>query len=497
MVDSVTIVDKNGNGIIAEGISRLAINSTNKEYVLYTLNEKVENDLTKMYVGEIGQTVGSLGQISPEEWKIVSDTLRTISHGEPVNGVEFKAVSGLTFNIGDPKKLAIKADVKQRFKDTQLTATLAVNQGANPNVSAMPGESSFFNAGAIADTTSDEPAIHVNDVPNIFQNPMQPENYTAAQEEPAMPSEVVENVPQTVIEPVVVNTQVSTVPQAVTEPAMEPEVITTTQEVATSSLGTETTLTENSEKEVSKEEAMQALEVLNRYFKYNKILPSELATEVNMVIEQPKVVPAETIVVPTMEQSPVVEETPVVSEPAISTASTDMGTYSEIDVATPVTTFINTSAENLSQELPQGEVPVAETPVVFETPVIPEPTIVESVMSEPTIVPSFDTVPSSPMPEVVPSTENTNFVQDLPPIMETIPDNVVPFEAPAVEPQNGYVATTSTSAVQFANQEPAPEQIPVVMPDGYAEVMAMNQGMNGMGPATLTADPAQTLVKTA
>lgn len=81
--------------------------------------------------------------------------------------------------------------------------------------------------------------------------------------------------------------------------------------------------------------------------------------------------------------------------------------------------------------------------------------------------------------------------------METIPDNLVSFETPAPEPQNGYVATTSTSAVQFANQEPAPEQIPVVMPDGYAEVMAMNQGMNGMGPATLTADPAQTLVKTA
>lgn len=492
MVDSVTIVDKNGNGIIAEGISRLAINSTNKEYVLYTLNEKVENNLTKMYVGEIGQTVGSLGQISPEEWKIVSDTLRTILHGEPVNGVEFKAVSGLTFNIGDPKKLAIKADVKQRFKDTQLTATLAVNQGANPNVSAMPGESSFFNAGAIADTTSDEPAIQVNEVPNIFQNPMQPENYTPVQEESAMPGEVVENAPQTVIEPVVVNTQVSPVPQAVTEPTMEPEVITTTQEVATSSLGTETTLTEKEENEVSKEEAMQALEVLNRYFKYNKVLPSELAAEVNMVNEQPKVVPAETVLEPAMEQA--IETTTVATEApteytetVIPAANTDMGTYSEIDVAAPVTTFINTSAENLSQGLPQGEVPLAETPVVFETPAV----------SEPASAPSFDTVPSSQMPGPVPSMENTNFVQDLPPIMETIPDNLVSFETPAPEPQNGYVATTSTSAVQFANQDPAPEQIPVVMPDGYAEVMAMNQGMNGMGPATLTADPAQTLVKAA
>ena len=68
MIDNITVIDIRGNGVLAEGISYIKLNSTGKQYVLYTLNETVENDLIKMYVAETGPSVGVAGSIPDSDW---------------------------------------------------------------------------------------------------------------------------------------------------------------------------------------------------------------------------------------------------------------------------------------------------------------------------------------------------------------------------------------------------------------------------------------------
>ena len=52
MNDNVQILNKNGDMMSVEGIAHIHIPASNKKYLFYTLNEKVDNDLTKIYIAE-------------------------------------------------------------------------------------------------------------------------------------------------------------------------------------------------------------------------------------------------------------------------------------------------------------------------------------------------------------------------------------------------------------------------------------------------------------
>ena len=69
MIENVTIIDKNGNGIIAEGLMYIEIKSINQKYVFYTLKEMVDNERIKELNREIIDEfidVVLIGKINPE-----------------------------------------------------------------------------------------------------------------------------------------------------------------------------------------------------------------------------------------------------------------------------------------------------------------------------------------------------------------------------------------------------------------------------------------------
>ncbi len=191
MMDNIQIMNKNGEGIITEGLSYLMIPSTNKKYLFYTLNEKVDNDLTKIYIAETSDQVGGANPISDTEWDDLRKKMVKISHKEEVEDVTFlKSIN--TYNVGDPKKLAITSVAKQAFKDMWANHTIPDNQ-TNTAVANIGGNS-FFNTDVLNETT--EPVTQEAAPQSIFANPPQP--IIEPMPAPAQPSEPVP-APQNVV----------------------------------------------------------------------------------------------------------------------------------------------------------------------------------------------------------------------------------------------------------------------------------------------------------
>lgn len=179
MNDNIQIINKTGEGMYTEGIAYIEVPSTTKKYVFYTLNEKVDNDLTKIYIAETNIDAASVNAIPDNEWEDLRNKMIKISHKETVDDVKFLSMDAVTFNVGDPKKLAITAVAKQAFKDAQLTNTMATNQTETP---VTTGSGSFFNQEVVGETTTN--AAPVENTQNIFDNPIQPENTTPASSAP-------------------------------------------------------------------------------------------------------------------------------------------------------------------------------------------------------------------------------------------------------------------------------------------------------------------------
>lgn len=185
MNDNIQIINKTGEEISTEGLTYIEIPSTTKKYVFYTLNEKVDNDLTKIYISETNPETKVENSISDAEWEDLRQKMIKISHKEEVEDVNYLIMNDVKFNVGDPKKLAITAGAKQAFKDAQLSHTMATNQTATP---VTDGDiSPFFNqdvAGVQDNLIDTVPAEE-----NIFSNPPQPEMVSSEPaNEPAVPT---------------------------------------------------------------------------------------------------------------------------------------------------------------------------------------------------------------------------------------------------------------------------------------------------------------------
>lgn len=565
MIENITVNDKNGNGIFAEGIAYVQFLSSGKKYILYTMNEPGPNDTIKMYVGELTDTVGALGKISDEEWPQIRESLNAISHGEKNSNIQFMSMNNATFNIGIPKKLAITAEVKQAFKDQQRMGIISNQQQQMGEVPAVAQSTNgdFFNKEEVDETPAFTSNLESNqDQINIFNNPMKPEVIPMQSSGGEVKQEGIQGIePQGGMQmgnefmaqgqmmtnggpsqvnmmaqptpmpqaPQMIETQqfgqqpqiqqgqemiqampgVNPMPQTINNQAMgqaqnpmgqqvnleQPAVVDnpfisnsmpTSDNAAndmasalenaslndtenikfqeglatnlSADLGIATGITpKDSNREVSKEEALEALEILNRYFKNTKELPSELASELN-------------------NQSSELKSDANLNQVTGETTYTDnsqssMNGFSQENQN--IESFDNNGA-NLSQE--------------------PVKTLALTPDNIPSIIPADDTNnlyanDSQGQQDMIYQNQNytvegqdmaygQNFAQDM-----TQPQSQV---------QTGYVASSNGPAMTMSATTANINDVPVTLPDNYNPQIATGNVM--MGPGSI---PTENMVKAA
>lgn len=239
MNENVQVINQNGDAMNTEGIAYIELTETGKKYLFYTLDEKVDNNLTKIYIAEVSETAGNANSISDTEWDDLRKKMVRISHKEEVLEIKYLPMGNIVFNIGEPKKLAISDLNKQAFKDAQITHSIAANQTATPVVG---GESTFFAAEPVSNDT-----VHETAGINIFTNPPQPVETNSVNLEPVneikpqTEAPVIPAVPVTSVEPVV---------------PVEPVQLVSTEPIGVA--GTQKTI-------ITDEEALKAISVIQDY----------------------------------------------------------------------------------------------------------------------------------------------------------------------------------------------------------------------------------------
>lgn len=81
----MTIVAEDGSAEEVEVILAFEFKDTKKEYVVYTKNEKDENDNITVYVSNVDRSSGEpklMGVDDEEEWNRVKDVLRKLSKAQ-------------------------------------------------------------------------------------------------------------------------------------------------------------------------------------------------------------------------------------------------------------------------------------------------------------------------------------------------------------------------------------------------------------------------------
>ena len=322
MNENVQVINKNGDGMVAEGIAYIQLTETNKKYLFYTLNEKVDNDLTKIYIAEVSEQVGGANSINDAEWDDLRKKMVKISHKEELPEINYLNMNDQSFNVGEPKKLAVTTVAKQAFKDAQITHTVSTNQTDTPVVT---GTSTFFSQ----EETPSENQVEQNNE-SIFANPPQPVENAVVEETPAP-------VQQEVVE----------------EPAVEP-IQPQVNEVAPEQVETQNTEVINETPEV------QAIEPVAPVVGEPMI---EQTTAPATPVLQPEAVIPETPVVPEVTEIPVdsiapveavapVMETPIIDTPEVSadTDTTNSGTAKTIISDEEALKAINVIQEYIDQE---------------------------------------------------------------------------------------------------------------------------------------------------
>ncbi len=586
MNESITVIDKNGNSIVAEGIACIQFISSGRKYVLYTLNEKVENDLTKMYVGEIGNNVGELDKIEDDEWMHIKTTLNGISHGEINPDLKYLDMRSLPLNIGVPKKLAIKADVKQGFNDKYHMEMLKENQGSGPmNEPVQPSVSGFFNNDVVSDgeATSASTTDTTGSSGSIFANPMTPDltAQTVAPAENTISSVVSaappiqDEISQAVMQPApVINNQsvpdpnvgitldlnqapvqnpvqetvpmIQTLPEsqvisqsplegnqvvenlsteimdninAIPTPSADNSALVEQTPVSPEPISLEPTVPSNQVKgngikQVTKEEALAALEVINKYILQNggtleglqepsveepSVEPVEVGIQtvepIQPPVEEPAIQIIEEPVIQEVQQIPIAQATPEVASPIVE------------NVMPPV---INPEPTTQYQEVPMNTTPVTE-PATISAPMTPPvqeavPPVLETVppvVNTPEMIPTIDlSAPAQPT-----QAENNFISMGVNDINNMVAENQQPAigdalqvtgqanlinldalsSIPEVEPLNsagGSPTALTNQPISNAYVNSDPSGIPVTLPNNYN-----NQGVNGpstvLGPGSL------------
>lgn len=78
MNTNIELKRANGEIVKAELISYFEHIPTSKKYIFYTLNEKVENELVKMYVSEVSDNATLSDKMTDEEWTNIKEIMKSI-----------------------------------------------------------------------------------------------------------------------------------------------------------------------------------------------------------------------------------------------------------------------------------------------------------------------------------------------------------------------------------------------------------------------------------
>lgn len=553
MIENITVNDKNGYGIFAEGLAYVQFLSSGKKYILYTMNEPSQNDTIKMYVGELTDTVGLLDKIPDEEWKNLRNPLNKLAHGEKNPDIQFLSMNNATFNIGIPKKLAITRENKQAFKDLQRAAMLENQQQQMNDEPAVVASTNggFYNQEEVNGTPAFDQTANVSqEQVNIFNNPMKPEvvpmqtsggvvNQESVQGtepqggmqmvdgmmnqgqaigngqvvqnamgqgmavSPAPDTQMIQQagvmtpgmntipgvdmsqnmnqgqpnnpIPQGTIgaqpaddnafisNPVPLGGTASDVANALENASIidTGDNIQFQQGLATNlsnDLGVATGITpKDINKEVTKEEALEALEVLNRYFKNTKELPSELANELNS------------------QNSDIVKEKNEEDHPMIAPSSDEVAVANSVPQPTP---------------LPPSEM------IYSDNMGMSGASMNDGMVQEQ--AKTLSLVPDN-MPGVIPATTDTNLIPEQPVMLDTgyqamSMDGMMPSSEANVaqQAQTGYVASSNGPAVSMTSAPTNINEVPVTLPDNYNPQAVSGNVM--MGPGSL---PTETVLKAA
>lgn len=81
--NQVSVIDRNGQSMIVELVTYFKNKKNNKNYIIYTKNEIVQDGLVKLYIAE--EDNGTLGNISLEEWNDLKLIMRDIIKGAMEN----------------------------------------------------------------------------------------------------------------------------------------------------------------------------------------------------------------------------------------------------------------------------------------------------------------------------------------------------------------------------------------------------------------------------
>lgn len=515
MIENVTIVDKNGNGILAEGLMHIRVNNNsaavpnsnienkpNTEYVFYTLNEMVDADQTKIYIAETAEQVGKAGPIEDEEWKYLRNTMIAIAQNKDVPNIEYLKLTGTTFNISDPRKLAVKLNIKQALKNAQQSHNVTEVQNTTVGGNSV---GTFFDQSVMSVPEPVEQTISETQV-NIFNNPPQPiitepiENNSVVEAAPIVTP--VTEVNATTVAPLSVETQlidtsVGEIPSIVETPtnlinndspgittnqiklAEEPAIGKPVTEVANNVLieepqllppseteevkqarfeNTSSKLEINDGRKVSREDAIAAMVTLIEFFDMSPNIADQIKNGiVNNKTEKSNIIDEKISAVPVVD-APKVEVPPVTE------------VHSQIENAKEVAPNVTINVVEQVPSAPTAQI-ATESPIVentnvgsMATPLIEESPIMGIINSANNMAAPLVDVPitakneleAPQVAEVVPVVETVSAVPEMvQPVEKTIATTENPIAVPTIEtPVFQNPMSYEASKNEIANNSP-------------------------------------------
>lgn len=167
MIGNVQILKNNGESLISNGLAHFKFNATNKQYVIYTLGEQI-NELLKIYVGYENAPVTDPG-MTEEESTTITELLKKIGKNEDVSSIiTIIPLSAGLYRIHDKvKKVALQTSAFNNIINIQQKGQI---QNLSQDEPIMK-ENTFFDASV---TNAENVQKEVIQEQSIFDNPMKP-----------------------------------------------------------------------------------------------------------------------------------------------------------------------------------------------------------------------------------------------------------------------------------------------------------------------------------
>ena len=452
-----------GNLIQASGLARFTYIPTGKDYLIYSLNEKIAKDgveLNKLYVSEIGEGTVQPSIISQDDWVAIQGIMSELSEAEhkvPDN-IQLGILSPNQYNVGPHKKIAVADDLKNGIIATQLA------KQPKESAEVIPTVSKFI---APQEEAAIEPTVQGVQVPNAFDMSAPVPEQTAPitlvgnennvqQEEVQTIPEPVQTIQQTIIQPTITQPAQTVVQEQTTVVEQQPTVVEKTVVEDQPAVVIQQPVGQTQPTVVDINKSVQ--DVIN-YSKGNLNVISELFNNngLNIVVSN-KMDNIQTV--QTSQPGTIdITNLPVASQPTALPSKSEEALYEESFVPTVPTIPDEDSRTNVNN----GPVTSVTNNFVVQQPTIPVPPVVEQpVVQQPTVpVQTIVQQPTIPVQQPVaqPIVQTQTIVQQ-PVAEQPVIQTQTVVEQPMVQTQvvQQPVVEQSTVLVQPDVQEQVVEQ---------------------------------------